>query len=122
MRTRQGETFVWGYGFALPRLPSPPPGGGGGGGGGGWGGGGLGGGGVGFGLGVFGNSAAINYFNQDLTISKTWTICVAASATPTTVSQKIRFCNFSFLPSRFTIVFTRLWTAGFNLRDISTFD
>jgi len=24
MRTRQGETFDWGYGFALPRLPSRP--------------------------------------------------------------------------------------------------
>ena len=24
MRTRQGETFDWGYGFALPRLISRP--------------------------------------------------------------------------------------------------
>jgi len=24
MRTRQGETIDWGYGFALPRLPSRP--------------------------------------------------------------------------------------------------
>ena len=24
MRTRQGETFDWGYGFALPRLSSRP--------------------------------------------------------------------------------------------------
>jgi len=48
MRTRQGETIDWGYGFALPRLPSRPRGA-------------RSGGGMraGFGLGVFGNSAAI---------------------------------------------------------------
>ena len=46
MRTRQGETFDWGFGFALPQLISRPQGGV-------WGGMRAD-----FGLGVFGNSAA----------------------------------------------------------------
>jgi len=54
--------------------------------------------------------AALNffYFNHFTTISITWIICVAVKTRPTTVNQKIRFCNFSFLLSNETIVSSSL--------------